>query len=94
MANCQSYVLNNGDMIPAIGFGTWDPDNPKGVYSATRCALEAAYRHLDCASLYNNEELVGHAIFDFLQSNPDMIRGDLFITMKVWNHLHGPADVE
>ncbi|KAF1843285.1 Aldo/keto reductase [Cucurbitaria berberidis CBS 394.84] len=95
MADPQSYVLNNGEPIPAIGFGTWDPDNPEGAYAATKYALEAGYRHLDCASLYNNEELVGRAIFEFLHSNPDRVRrSDLFITTKVWNHLHSPEDVQ
>lgn len=94
MATFDTFVLNNGNTIPAIGLGTWDPDDPRGAYLATRCALEAGYRHLDCASLYGNEELVGQAILEFLQSHLDVVRNDLFITTKLWNHLHGAEDVE
>ncbi|KAH7377606.1 NADP-dependent oxidoreductase domain-containing protein [Pyrenochaeta sp. MPI-SDFR-AT-0127] len=94
MIKFDTYVLNNGNKIPAVGLGTWDPANPRGAFLATRCALEAGYRHLDCASLYGNEELVGQAIFEFLQSHPDVARDDLFVTTKVWNHLHDAKDIE
>lgn len=89
----NSFALSNGLNIPAIGFGTFDPNHPDGAYAATKHALEAGYRHLDCASLYKNEEHVGRAIKEWLSENPHMKRADLFITTKVWNHLHHPDDV-
>jgi diketogulonate reductase-like aldo/keto reductase len=89
-----TFKLNNGRDIPGIGFGTFDPNHPEGAYSATRIALHTGYRHFDCASLYENEELVGKAIKEFFQIRPDVKREDLFITTKVWNHLHEPEDVE
>jgi diketogulonate reductase-like aldo/keto reductase len=90
----KKFALNNGKLIPAIGFGTWDPNNPEGAAVATRHALKTGYRHIDCAALYRNEELVGGAIREFLNERPDVKREDLFITTKVWNHLHEPEDVE
>ncbi|KAI9774988.1 MAG: hypothetical protein M1840_000204 [Geoglossum simile] len=89
-----SFRLNNGRDIPGLGFGTFDPDHPEEAYGAARIALHIGYRHLDCASLYENEHLVGKAIREFLQARPDVKREDLFITTKVWNHLHEPEDVE
>lgn len=89
----QTFILNNGRAMPAIGFGTWDPTHPEAAYGATRYALEVGYRHLDCASLYQNEELVGKALREFLQSHPEVSREEIFVTTKVWNHLHQPEDV-
>jgi alcohol dehydrogenase (NADP+) len=42
--------LNNGSgqRLPALGFGTLIPD-PGVTISATRDALEAGFRHFDCA---------------------------------------------
>jgi diketogulonate reductase-like aldo/keto reductase len=87
--------LCSGGQIPALGFGTYDPLNEPGkCYTSVRGALEAGYRHLDCAAYYLNESEAGNAIYDFLQANPSVSRKDLFITTKVWNHLHEPKDVE
>ncbi|KAK2750155.1 hypothetical protein FQN57_004651 [Myotisia sp. PD_48] len=89
-----AFKLSNGKDIPAIGFGTWDPKHPEKAYDATLAALHVGYRHLDCADLYQNEELVGNAIQRFLSSRPDVKRSDLFITTKVWNHRHEPEDIQ
>lgn len=47
--------------IPAVGFGTLIPD-PLATKQATKAALEAGFRHLDCAERYRNEEAVGDAM--------------------------------
>ena len=48
-----------------------------------RWALEAGYRHIDCASVYGNEAEVGAAL---AQAFEDQIvrRSDVFITSKLW----------
>jgi diketogulonate reductase-like aldo/keto reductase len=90
-----SLKLSSGGLIPALGFGTYAPFNEPGKsYESVRTALEAGYRHLDCAEYYLNEDEIGNAIYDFLQANPSLSRKDLFITTKVWNHLHEPKNVE
>src|SRR5690349_17445538 len=43
--------------MPALGFGTLIPD-PATTISATRDALEAGFRHFDCAERYRNEREV------------------------------------
>jgi len=91
----RAYTLNNGVKIPAVGFGTFANEGAKGeTYRAVRKALEVGYRHLDCAWFYLNEDEVGDALHDFLASNPQVGRSDIFVCTKVWNHLHEPEDVE
>jgi diketogulonate reductase-like aldo/keto reductase len=44
-------TLNNGIKMPALGFGTFaKEDSPGTCYKAVLAALDAGYRHLDCAS--------------------------------------------
>lgn len=92
----KTFTLNTGASIPAVGFGTFASEGAVGEsYKSTKCALEAGYRHLDCAWFYQNEEEIGEAIADFLkEQNGKVKREDLFICTKVWNHLHEPAEVE
>lgn len=54
---------------------------------AARAALAAGYRHIDCASMYKNQALVGEGLREFLDSGR---RGELFITSKIWNDEHRP----
>ncbi|EKD18838.1 uncharacterized protein L3040_003086 [Drepanopeziza brunnea f. sp. 'multigermtubi'] len=88
-------TLNNGVKIPALGFGTFANEGSKGeTHRAVIHALNAGYRHLDCAWFYQNEDEVGTGIREFLAANPSVKREDIFICTKVWNHLHEPEDVE
>src|SRR5437868_12550651 len=46
--------LNHGDgHMPVLGFGTLIPDAAATI-SATKDALEAGFRHFDCAERYRN----------------------------------------
>lgn len=78
--------------IPAVGFGTLIPD-PVATKEATRAALEAGFRHLDCAERYRNEEAVGAAIQDAFKAGT-LRREDLFLTTKLWNSNHRPERVK
>jgi 2,5-diketo-D-gluconate reductase A len=55
------YTLNDGNTIPAIGFGTYPLRGEEGV-EAIRSAIEVGYRLLDTAVNYENEEEVGEAV--------------------------------
>ncbi|KAI2780320.1 Aldo/keto reductase [Daldinia loculata] len=93
--NQQTFTLNNGVKIPAIGFGTFANEGAKGeTYKAVTAALEVGYRHLDCAWFYKNEAEVGEALRDFLAKNKSVKREDIFICTKVWQHLHEPDEVK
>ncbi len=47
--------------MPALGFGTLIPDATV-TETATRDALDAGFRHFDCAERYRNEREVGDAL--------------------------------
>src|ERR1700712_4904699 len=86
------FALNNGDgEMPALGFGTLVSDSSKTRH-ATVAAVEAGFRHLDCAERYRNEAEVGVALKDLLASGA-VRRDDLFVTTKLWNNNHRPERV-
>ena len=72
--------------IPALGFGTLISD-PALTIKATGDALEAGFRHFDCAERYRNEREVGEALRAALVAG-GIARKDLFITTKLWNTNH------
>jgi len=78
--------------IPALGFGTLIPVAAE-TKRATRSALEAGFRHFDCAERYRNEREVGEALQEWLAAS-GMSRESLFITTKLWNSNHRPGRVE
>ena len=89
---CRTILMNNGRIIPALGFGTLIPD-PHDTLLAARTALEVGFRQFDCAERYRNEEAVGEAIQDVLRERK-VRREDLFIATKLWNNNHRPERVE
>src|SRR6201992_4317098 len=85
--------LNHGSgLMHALGFGTLIPDAAVTI-SATRDALEAGFRHFDCAERYRNECEVGEALQAGLASG-GIARQDIFVTTKLWNTNHRPERVE
>lgn len=72
------YTLRNGVAIPAIGFGTYKTTDNRDE-SVITDALEAGYRHFDCATIYRNEDKIGNALH-----SSGIDRKDLFLTSKVW----------
>ncbi len=86
-------TLHSGARIPAIGLGTFGSDNVSGeqIARATEEAAEVGFRHFDCASVYDNEHLIGGAIKNIIQSG--IPRDQLWINSKLWNDRHGEDDV-
>jgi diketogulonate reductase-like aldo/keto reductase len=81
------FALNNGDgHMPALGFGTL-VSNAAETRNATKAAVEAGFRHLDCAERYRNEAEVGAALKE-LFTEGTVRREDLFVTTKLWNNNH------
>lgn len=53
--------LNSGFDMPIVGFGTF-LSKPNEAGDSVREAIKAGYRHIDCASAYNNEDEIGRAL--------------------------------
>ncbi|WP_046226329.1 aldo/keto reductase [Paenibacillus dauci] len=85
MQNLQSTVqLSNGVQMPWFGLGVYKVENGDEVVSSVKWAIEAGYRSIDTAALYQNEDGVGQAIRE-----SGVSREELFITTKVWNSDQG-----
>jgi alcohol dehydrogenase (NADP+) len=88
----ERIPLHNGvGKIPVLGFGTLIAD-PEATRIATGDALEAGFRHFDCAERYRNEREVGDALRTGLAGG-NISRDELFVTTKVWNTNHRPERV-
>jgi 2,5-diketo-D-gluconate reductase A len=73
----KTVNLPGGTPLPLIGFGTWQL-RPNTAYESVRAALEIGYRHVDTATLYQNESDVGRAVKD-----SGLDREQVFITTKL-----------
>src|SRR6478752_8576982 len=74
----DSYTLNNGVEMPALGFGVFQTP-PDETRTAVRTALDAGYRHIDTAAAYGNEREVGEAV-----AASDVDRSEVFLETKIW----------
>ncbi|KAI4140283.1 MAG: hypothetical protein LQ341_003903 [Variospora aurantia] len=86
--NLQQPLAVKPSTIPSLGFGTWNLDE-SNVTEAVSAALEAGYRHIDCATIYGNQKEVGKGIADGLKK-AGVNRTDVWITSKLWNDHHNP----
>lgn len=77
------FKLNNGLEIPQVGLGVFQTKPGEETVNAVKWALEAGYRHIDTAKMYNNEEYVAEGI-----KAAGFKREDVFITSKIL-----PADI-
>jgi alcohol dehydrogenase (NADP+) len=86
-------TLHTGAKMPAIGLGTFGSDRFTGeqIAEAVKGAISIGYRHIDCASVYGNEHLIGESLQTVMEAG--IKREELWITSKVWNNMHGKGDV-
>ncbi|WP_228989181.1 aldo/keto reductase [Streptomyces sp. DH8] len=83
MSQVPSITLNNGLDMPQLGFGVWQvPDDEAERAVAT--AIEAGYRSIDTAAIYENERGTGKAV-----AASGVARDELFVTTKLWNSEQG-----
>ncbi|MEJ2864583.1 aldo/keto reductase [Actinomycetospora flava] len=86
MSDVPGIELNNGTVIPQLGFGVFQID-PSDTAETVLTAFEAGYRHIDTAQMYGNEAEVGEAI-----AKSGLGRDELWITTKCNNSNHGYDD--
>ena len=78
----KEFILDNGVVIPAVGYGSFLATEG-GETDTIKAALDAGYRYIDTAKFYNNEDAIGCAI-----AESGIPREELFLCSKVW-----PADL-
>ena len=77
-----THVLNDGLVVPQIGFGTYPLKGEEGI-RAMLSALEQGYRLIDSAVNYENEEEVGEAV-----RRSGLEREEILVTTKVPGRFH------
>ncbi len=83
-----TFTLNNGLEMPYFGLGVWQSKDGQEVIDAVQYALDAGYRAIDTAAIYQNEEGVGQAI-----AQSAIPREEIFVTSKVWNDDQRSGDI-
>lgn len=81
--NQTRITLADGHVIPQLGYGVWRIAD-EIASQCVRNALDAGYRHIDTAKIYENERGVGEGL-----RSSNIPRSELFITTKLWNDAHG-----
>ncbi len=71
--------LNQGSPIPWLGLGVFLSEPGRVTEQAVRWALDAGYRLLDTAAMYENEADVGRAV-----RASGVPRDQVFVTTKLW----------
>ena len=86
-------TLRTGAKMPGIGLGTFGSDrfSNEDIAKAVIGAAEVGYRSFDCAKIYGNEKHIGQSLKTIMAGG--IKREELFVTSKLWNDKHAPADV-
>ncbi len=74
----KEIILNDGNKIPIVGFGTYKSTDQEGIQSVMY-ALANGYRLIDTAAKYENEEAVGKGI-----KASGLSRNEIVVTTKLW----------
>jgi diketogulonate reductase-like aldo/keto reductase len=73
------------DNPPILGLGTWGiHDGGVNVTEIVASAIQSGYRHIDLASYYANQKLIGPGIKEGLRRT-GLSRGDIWVSSKLWN---------
>lgn len=75
----QHVTLNNGIIMPVLGFGVFQIPDPAECERSVIEAINSGYRLIDTAASYMNEAAVGKGL-----RNSGIARQELFITSKLW----------
>lgn len=76
-SDVPNLPLRDGGQLPLVGLGTWKLRGDS-VATSVAAALAVGYRHIDTATMYDNEAAIGEA----LEASP-IDRDDVFLTTKL-----------
>jgi len=79
----EFFRFANGLEIPKVFFGTYRIKDNNPVEDVLQDAYSCGYRGFDCASYYQNEDLIGKAL-----EKLDIAK-DVLVTTKIWNDVQG-----
>lgn len=83
MEELKRFVeLPNGDKMPVLGLGTAHATSNEETEMIFKAIVECGYRHIDTASRYDNEEIIGNALKKAFEHGID--RKEMFIVTKAW----------
>lgn len=84
----KEYKLSNGMVIPALGFGTYNPggDNHKEMIAT---AIKVGFRYFDTASIYGTEQALGEAV-----KESGIPRSEFILASKAWIDEMGYEEVK
>ena len=75
-------TFNDGAALPQLGLGVWQvPDDEAAVI--VQAAVDAGYRQVDTAAIYQNEKGVGEGL------KRAAAGGEVALTTKLWNESQG-----
>ena len=77
-------VLNNGQLMPRFGIGTYNVPGDSVTADAVCHALKKGYRHIDTAHAYGIERGVGKGI-----KESGVPRNEIWVTSKLWPSEYG-----
>lgn len=84
----KELILNDGNKLPLIGFGTYKTTDEEGTSSVIN-ALANGYRLIDTAAKYENEAAVGAGII-----KADVDRKEIIVTTKLWREQLGYGETK
>ncbi len=87
----QALTLSTGDKLPSVGLGFWKVESSEAP-ALIQSAVDAGYRHFDCACDYGNEDAVGEGLQQVFQLGA-VSRSDVWLTSKLWNTYHAAEHV-
>jgi diketogulonate reductase-like aldo/keto reductase len=77
-ATAPTLTLNNGILVPALGFGVFQTP-PEETVGAVEAAIHEGYRLIDTGASYLNEREVGEGI-----RRAGIARDEMFVETKLW----------
>ncbi|HTU25470.1 MAG TPA: aldo/keto reductase, partial [Pirellulales bacterium] len=83
--------LSSGAALPSVGLGLWKVAGADTAEMVGK-AVQAGYRHFDCACDYGNEAEVGTGLQRAIGAGWCR-REELWITSKLWTTFHRPEHV-